>query len=315
MRWLFNFLALFNLFLAFSPAGYSQGSSTGSGGGNDIVRIFQEDGYEAIEWAKHSPELLERLPQKEKTLFLLQSFLSIRFIQVVNSPHGLYDRFSSKAQALGVPGKIVLDEKLWYERIRDHLDLHKDIFHELLRAANLKGDLDDDDWKISKFLRNPYEQKHGLKKFDYGLLGLTDDQSVLKMANSNFLYLIRPRMDIPLLAKATTFYLDHGVLYPHEGNSPRVCKFQVSDSSKYTRVIRAYTPFSIIGISNLAAPLYDSLGITDNVAQIQFMLKTEAGSEATLTCNFFNLKISIGILKEQLGTIFDLVGAHEIDFE
>lgn len=126
----------------------AQGDNKGNGG-SLVQRKFIEAGEESLERARYSPKVLDLLPEPAATLTRMRGLLTIDVVKVRNLP--LTDNKGSTAESLGVPGEILLDYSLWYQKIKDAIPLQKDSFHELLRAANI----DDDNYRISKHLLSP----------------------------------------------------------------------------------------------------------------------------------------------------------------
>lgn|GEM_PF-1716433 len=76
----------------------------------------------------------------------LEAVLREEVVLVVAGP--LIDNRGSQVDAIGVPGSIRLDKKIWLEYLERDLRLHRLVFHEMLRAA----DVNDDDDRISRFV-------------------------------------------------------------------------------------------------------------------------------------------------------------------
>jgi hypothetical protein len=244
-------LLLSGLILMLPQHAFAQGGmSSGGNGGDTIRRVFLPLAKECLEWARKSPKVLEKLPKGQSTLDEMQSLLSIEFIKVFD-PKGkrsahLYDNGGSIVQSKIFPRYVLLDKKTWEFYIVNHVDLHKDVFHELLRGLKIN----DDNYVISGNLLNPYEQLHLAAKVEYDFARLSGSSPVDVLVNGLEQFVFRLKHPIYLKkGSSTVLWKNHG--WNAEHDDLKLCTFSVDKTLKSNTLIPAYTPFQILAIRDM----------------------------------------------------------------
>ena len=112
------------------------------GNGGDFVRAtFMIAGDQVIKLIQQRPDVLEQL---KVTTDDLQLSLDYNRIDISLAP--LIDNSGSFVDAIGVPGKITLDQQAWAGHFDARRDIYFLVFHEMLRSLAI----DDDNYLISK---------------------------------------------------------------------------------------------------------------------------------------------------------------------
>jgi hypothetical protein len=120
------------------------------GNGGDHVRAsFMKLGEAAISYLEETEEGQALISSYKLDPSQLRQLNSIEVISV--SDGLLIDNNGSKVEAIGEPGKIMLNGDAWMEHFERERDVYYLVLHELLRAA----DIDDDNYVISGAI-NPF---------------------------------------------------------------------------------------------------------------------------------------------------------------
>ncbi len=144
--------ALMTALIALSAPG-KDGTGT-SNGGDQVRASYIKGGKVVIEALKTTTVGQKTAKSFNLDLSALDATLDINKIKVVKGP--LTDATGSIVDAIGVPGKVKLDEEKWTAFFSSGKDIYYLIFHEMLRSASYN----DDNYRISSAM-NPLPAANG----------------------------------------------------------------------------------------------------------------------------------------------------------
>jgi len=117
-------------------------------GGDEIRWAFLNTGKSLLAWIDGDPVKSRQLKAFRVRAGKLAATLTTRVVEVAAGP--LIDNHGSVVDALGTPGRIVLDQAIWQEDFERVIGSSVLVMHEMLRAAAY----DDDDYAISESFQN-----------------------------------------------------------------------------------------------------------------------------------------------------------------
>jgi hypothetical protein len=132
----------FLFFLLMSGHAFAGGAD--AGGGDWIRSAFLEMGNNVMGFLANSKDGIALTKEQKLNLKALKATLDINKVSVTDKT--LVDRTGSVVDALVNRGKVQLNDKRWTDLLAQQRDLHRLVFHEMLRLA----DYDDDNYVISK---------------------------------------------------------------------------------------------------------------------------------------------------------------------
>ncbi|MBF0298187.1 MAG: DUF4360 domain-containing protein [Oligoflexia bacterium] len=118
-------------------------------GGDHVRATFIKMGETVLKFLTSTDEGMKIVTDFNLDYTSLKSTLTIDVITAAQGP--LIDNNGSIVDALGVPGRIVLDHDKFFEHFEKDRDVYYLVFHEMLRAIAVN----DDDYVISKTI-NPF---------------------------------------------------------------------------------------------------------------------------------------------------------------
>lgn len=114
-------------------------ASDGKGNGGDFIRqLFIERGNQIVSFLEKKESTLSFFRRNEITSKSLRNVLRIEVIKV--SAEALKDNQGSAVDAIGAPGRIVLDQSAWRTYLMKGIKLDRMILHEMLRAIGKNDD-------------------------------------------------------------------------------------------------------------------------------------------------------------------------------
>jgi len=150
----------------------------GEGNGGDHVRAtFIKAGEVVLNYLVASEQGLQLLIDHKLDLEGLRQTLSIDVITTESGP--IWDNGGALVDAIGAPGKIILDRDRWFEHFEKDRDIYYLVFHEMLRAAAIN----DDNYVISQYL-NPLQVGFKIVTHIGDKFLLIDDELLASVINS-----------------------------------------------------------------------------------------------------------------------------------
>lgn len=140
-------LALLTVLLVLSTSTGFAGHRVGNGG-DHIRASFILMGEAVLEYLVETEQGQKLLDAHKLSLVDLGQSLDIEKISVTDDV--LKDNSGSIVEAIGEPGKIVLNKSAWFKHFEGERDVYYLVFHEMLRSASVN----DDNYIISKDLMN-----------------------------------------------------------------------------------------------------------------------------------------------------------------
>lgn len=119
--------------------GFPGHAADGKGNGGDFIRqLFIERGNQIVSFLEKKETTISFFRGNGITSKSLRNVLRIEVIQV--SAEALTDNQGSVVDAIGTPGRIVLDQSAWREYLMKGIKLDRMILHEMLRAIGKNDD-------------------------------------------------------------------------------------------------------------------------------------------------------------------------------
>ncbi len=140
-------LQILVLSLLISTNAIARGGGADVGGGDTVRAYFLNVGDAVITYLTTTTEGQKLVADQSLKIENLQKSLDVNVIKVVDE--ALVDRTGSLVEALGQPGDITLNKISWAEHLDRENDIYFLVFHEMLR----ENGINDDNYIISKSLR------------------------------------------------------------------------------------------------------------------------------------------------------------------
>jgi len=142
-----------------------------------VRATFIKAGEVVLNYLVASEQGLQLLIDHKLDLEGLRQTLSIDVITTESGP--IWDNGGALVDAIGAPGKIILDRDRWFEHFEKDRDIYYLVFHEMLRAAAIN----DDNYVISQYL-NPLQVGFKIVTHIGDKFLLIDDELLASVINS-----------------------------------------------------------------------------------------------------------------------------------